>query len=112
MKKEQRFINKLSMIDQYGIQFYQEYTQLRLHASYVSGDKIKRGQLPRLQFAGICLGIKCVDCGASAMHYDHRDYFKPFIVEPVCHRCNLLRGSPMKTINRLLRIMKKSKKSF
>jgi len=30
----------------------------------------------------------CVDCGAPARHYDHRDYNKPDVVEPVCKRCN------------------------
>lgn len=35
---------------------------------------------------------KCVDCGATATCYDHRDYSKPWQVEPVCDRCNRLRG--------------------
>ena len=30
----------------------------------------------------------CVDCGAPAQHYDHRDYNKPDTVEPVCRCCN------------------------
>lgn len=34
----------------------------------------------------------CVDCGAQATCYDHRDYSKPWAVEPVCDRCNTLRG--------------------
>jgi len=34
----------------------------------------------------------CVDCGAPATEYDHRDYSKPIEVDPVCHRCNKLRG--------------------
>jgi hypothetical protein len=34
----------------------------------------------------------CVDCGNQASEYDHRDYTKPLDVDPVCHRCNLLRG--------------------
>ena len=34
----------------------------------------------------------CVDCGAPARHYDHRDYNKPTDVEPVCARCNSRRG--------------------
>ena len=33
-----------------------------------------------------------MDCGAPARHYDHRDYNKPLEIEPVCVRCNLLRG--------------------
>ena len=35
---------------------------------------------------------KCVDCGAQAEHYDHRDYEKPLDVEPVCRKCNNARG--------------------
>lgn len=34
----------------------------------------------------------CVDCGQPAIEYDHRDYSKPLEVDPVCRRCNLLRG--------------------
>lgn len=35
---------------------------------------------------------QCVDCGAQAQQYDHRDYRKPLVVEPVCRSCNKLRG--------------------
>jgi hypothetical protein len=34
----------------------------------------------------------CVDCGADAQVYDHRDYSKPYEVDPVCQKCNLKRG--------------------
>lgn len=34
----------------------------------------------------------CVDCGAVAEVYDHRDYSKPLDVQPVCRSCNLKRG--------------------
>jgi hypothetical protein len=34
----------------------------------------------------------CVDCGAKAYCYDHRDYRKPLEVEPVCRSCNKRRG--------------------
>jgi hypothetical protein len=37
-------------------------------------------------------GTPCVDCGAVAMVYDHREYAKPLDVEPVCISCNKLRG--------------------
>lgn len=36
--------------------------------------------------------LNCADCGGPAVEYDHRDYTKPLEVEPVCRRCNLLRG--------------------
>src|SRR3990167_939574 len=35
---------------------------------------------------------KCVDCGSKAVCYDHRDYTKQLVVDPVCRRCNQLRG--------------------
>lgn len=37
-------------------------------------------------------GKLCVDCGAPARDYDHRDYAKPIDVEPVCRSCNHRRG--------------------
>lgn len=43
--------------------------------------------LPRLDGS-----VACVDCGEPAAVYDHRDYYKPMEVEPVCHRCNSRRG--------------------
>jgi len=50
--------------------------------------KAKReGRLPRLDG-----DIGCVDWGAPATDYDHRDYNKPLEVEPTCRRCNLRRG--------------------
>lgn len=36
--------------------------------------------------------FECADCGVQAQQYDHRDYNKPLEVEPVCRRCNQLRG--------------------
>jgi DNA-binding XRE family transcriptional regulator len=36
--------------------------------------------------------FKCVDCGAPATQYDHRDYSKRRDVEPVCEPCNKKRG--------------------
>lgn len=34
----------------------------------------------------------CVDCGKQAQRWDHRDYYKPLAVEPVCQGCNWKRG--------------------
>lgn len=34
----------------------------------------------------------CVDCGAKALAWDHRDYNRPLDVEPVCQSCNSVRG--------------------
>ena len=36
--------------------------------------------------------VACVDCGAPACCYDHRDYKNPLMVDPVCLRCNASRG--------------------
>ena len=36
--------------------------------------------------------FSCVDCGAPATRYDHRDYLKPLKVSPVCAKCNSRRG--------------------
>lgn len=47
---------------------------------------VKCGFLPPAkQFA-------CVDCGAPARGWDHRSYFRPFDVQPVCMGCDIRRG--------------------
>lgn len=48
---------------------------------------IKAGHIAPLD-GSVC----CVDCGIPADRYDHRDYTKPLIVEPVCRGCNKRRG--------------------
>lgn len=58
------------------------------------GREAKR-TFSRAQRAGLIPDVTwraCVDCGAPARHNDHRDYLQPLVVEPTCHRCNLLRG--------------------
>lgn len=50
---------------------------------------VKRGLIPNLK-SGL---VACVDCGAVAHEWDHRDYGRPFDVEPVCRRCNKRRGT-------------------
>lgn len=47
---------------------------------------IRRGELKPVK------DCVCVDCGAPAQHYDHRDYNKPTEVDPVCRGCNAKRG--------------------
>lgn len=47
---------------------------------------VRDGYLPRPTT------LLCLDCGAPAQVYDHRDYNKPLDVEPVCHACNVKRG--------------------
>lgn len=47
----------------------------------------KAGLLPILDGS-----IKCSDCDKPAAQYDHRDYSRPLVVEPVCVSCNQRRG--------------------
>ena len=35
---------------------------------------------------------KCVDCGNNANHWEHRNYSRPLLIEPVCQSCNIKRG--------------------
>ena len=57
-----------------------------LKASAAVNLAVRRGELPH---ARACV---CIDCGAPATEYDHRDYNKPLDVEPVCRPCNRKRG--------------------
>jgi hypothetical protein len=47
---------------------------------------VRSGKLPRAST------LLCVDCGAQALDYDHRDYNFPLAVDPVCRQCNMRRG--------------------
>ncbi|MFI4963627.1 MAG: hypothetical protein ACHP6H_07215 [Legionellales bacterium] len=55
---------------------------------------IKRGELK------LAKEQDCVDCGAIATCYDHRDYNKPLDVSPVCDRCDRVRGMGFPYVNR------------
>lgn len=48
---------------------------------------VRRGELTKAST------MPCTDCGAAAFGYDHRDYFEPLVVQPVCRSCNHARGS-------------------
>ncbi len=50
---------------------------------------VGRGLLPNLKTGQYA----CADCGGVAHEYDHRDYGRPFDVEPVCRSCNKQRGT-------------------
>jgi hypothetical protein len=50
---------------------------------------IQRGELTNLKKKR----VRCTDCTARAVEYDHRDYAKPLEVQPVCRSCNLKRGT-------------------
>jgi hypothetical protein len=62
-------------------------------------EKLWRTHVGRLTTLAMHLGFLphwrdclCVDCGAAAGCYDHRDYSQPLLVEPVCLGCNSKRG--------------------
>lgn len=58
--------------------------QTQAHARVAKA--VRLGLLPRIA------GLRCVDCGKPAQAYDHANYAEPLVVEPVCTRCNVLRG--------------------
>ena len=58
----------------------------RRSAANAVAQAIKRGELTPAAWN------ICVDCGAQAQHYGHRDYRNPLDVVPVCKRCNNRRG--------------------
>jgi len=58
----------------------------RRKAHYRLYARIKKGLMPPAS------AFKCSDCGAQADRFDHRDYSKPYDVEPVCCTCNRNRG--------------------
>ncbi len=58
---------------------------------------IKKGTLPSLKTNN----IKCTLCGCRATVYDHRDYNKPLMVEPMCHSCNKLMGAAIPWLKKI-----------
>lgn len=65
----------------------ERWWQQRCHAAVHSA--VKKGLLPNLKSGEYA----CTDCGGVAHEYDHRDYGRPFDVEPVCRSCNKQRGT-------------------
>jgi hypothetical protein len=63
---------------------YRRYS-MRAQASVRVQTAVRYGMLPRIKT------LRCVDCGAKAAAYDHRDYRKPLMVQPVCGSCNARR---------------------
>lgn len=60
---------------------------------------IRDGRVPHWR------GMSCVDCGAAAIGYEHRDYNKPLCVEPICGRCNILRGPAIPRVGAIARLV-------
>lgn len=65
-----------------------------ISVEYAVAKAVRTGQLPPIKTQ------VCVDCGSPAHHYDHRDYSKPLDVEPVCARCNSLRGPALRPMRK------------
>lgn len=59
----------------------------RSAAASAVAKAVKQGDLPP------ATTVACTDCGKPAFCYDHRDYLQPLLVEPVCKRCDCLRGA-------------------
>lgn len=67
-----------------------ERLRLRRKASGTVLLAVRAGRLPNLR----ATRIPCTDCRvADAVCYDHRNYYEPLIVQPVCHPCNMHRGA-------------------
>lgn len=66
-------------------------TSIASKASTVLRNAINKGKAPAMAPETLC-----VDCGAKATDFDHRDYTKPLDVEPVCRACNIRRGPALK----------------
>lgn len=75
-----------------------EYNLMRFRAACALNREVNYQRM-HSAYCGLFL---CADCGAPARHYDHRDYFEPFQITPVCHTCNVRRGPARKTLNRLV----------
>lgn len=67
-----------------------------VYTRFASGRCWATVEVSRAKKAGLLRsprGMKCTDCDAGAIEYDHRDYNYPLVVDPVCRRCNVRRGS-------------------
>lgn len=57
-----------------------------------NSKRISKGEIPK------AVELTCVDCGKQASVYDHRSYFEPLKVEPVCRACNMARGPALSVV--------------
>jgi hypothetical protein len=71
---------------------------LQARATYIAREAVRIGELPPAST------LPCIDCGTVAYCYDHRDYYKPTVVDPVCRSCNVLRGPAFKSLRKMLGI--------
>lgn len=61
---------------------------------------VREGRLTNLRLCWTA----CIDCGLRATQYDHRDYMQPLVVDPVCRKCNRLRGPAAPLVSRIAAI--------
>lgn len=66
---------------------------LHSRAHSIVGKAKRDGRLPWLDGK-----VLCVDCGAPAAVYDHREYARPLDVVPVCRGCNARRGPALEAV--------------
>lgn len=64
---------------------YGEAAMARTHAMQEVWCAIKLGRLMRAD------QFRCCDCSSWARCWEHRDYYAPLTVEPVCQSCNMKR---------------------
>lgn len=65
----------------------EKYNELKEKCAGKFSHALRTGKVKR-----ITKKTKCVDCGEPATIYNHRNYYEPLDVEPVCRRCNSKRG--------------------
>ena len=61
--------------------------QIRFKAYCAVNLAIYHGDIPAIDSS-----TECVDCGGIATCYDHRNYFYPLTIDPVCKSCDQQRG--------------------
>lgn len=67
-----------------------------IYRAYATGSALAMAAVFKAKNAGKlqpASSFPCVDCGAPAEHYEHRDYNRPLDVEPTCRSCNYRRGN-------------------
>ena len=76
-----------SCADRFSVEVKKHPSFIAMQAAHRAVNKaVKLGRLDHISTQ------LCVDCGAPAQFYDHRQYARPLAVEPVCGTCNKVRG--------------------
>jgi hypothetical protein len=126
MKNASRIIEGKTPIYPWRVVFGEHLLAYRFfsnRAAATVSEAIRESRLPRLfewknRYAGRShsnkrlLGQHCVDCPSLAEEYDHRDYFEPLRVDPVCRRCSRRRGSAIKTLLKIVALTPEQTKAL